>query len=247
MKPLQNGLFYSVSPHINAYATYVGGYQPQDANRLNNPNAGGPFDPLISNLIEGGLKTEWLDKRLTATVAVYQIKQKGTLYNAGDTQNPDKLVQIGEEVSKGIEFDIIGQLATNWNIIVNYAYNDAKITASRVEAEVGRQKPNAPQHIGNIWTKYIVSRGSLAGLGFGFGTNFQTDFLGSIVAAGQQPRVFPSYQLINAAVYYSVSKFRIQLNINNLANKTHWVGGYDYLRAFPGAPRSVLATVAYTF
>ena len=241
------GLVYSVSPNINAYATYVGGYQPQDANRLNNPNAGGPFDPLISNLMEGGLKTEWFEKRLTATVAVYQIKQKGTLYNAGDTQNPDKLVQVGEEISKGIEFDIIGQLATNWNVIVNYAYNEAKITASTNEAEIGRQKPNAPRHLGNIWTKYTVSSGSLAGLGVGFGTNFQTDFLGSIVAAGQQPRVFPSYQLVNAAVYYRLAKFRIQLNINNLTNKTHWVGGYDYLRAFPGAPRSLLATVAYTF
>ena len=241
------GAVYSVSKNINAYTTYVGGYQPQDATRLNNPNAGGLFDPLISNLIEGGLKTEWLDKRLTASMAVYQINQKGTLYNAGDTQNPDKLVQIGEEVSKGVEFDIIGQIATNWNIIVNYAYNDAKITESKTESEIGRQKPNAPKHIGNIWSKYVINKGNFTGLGFGLGTNFQASYLGSIVAAGQQPKVFPSYQLVNAAVYYSLSKFRIQLNINNLTNKTHWVGGYDYLRAFPGSPRSVLATVAYTF
>ena len=89
---------------------------------------------------------------LTATVAVYQIKQKGMLYNAGDTQNPDKLVQVGEEISKGIKFDIIGQLATNWNFIVKYAYKEAKITSSTKEAEIGRQKPNAPKHIGNIWT-----------------------------------------------------------------------------------------------
>jgi iron complex outermembrane recepter protein len=241
------GGVYSITPNINAYATYVGGYQPQDATRLNNPNAGGPFDPLVSSMVETGLKTEWYNKRLTASMAVYQINQKGTLYNAGDTQNPDKLVQIGEEVSKGIEFDIIGQIAENWNIIVNYAYNDAKITASKNAAEVGRQKPNAPQHIGNLWTKYIISKGDLAGLGVGFGANFQADFLGSIVATGQQPKAFPAYELLNAAVYYRLSKFQLQLNINNLANKTHWVGGYDYLRAFPGAPRSVLATIAYTF
>jgi iron complex outermembrane recepter protein len=225
----------------------VGGYQPQTAASLANPNAGGPFDPLISNLVEAGLKTEWLNKRLTASIAVYQLNQKGTLYNAGDTQNPDKLVQIGEEVSKGFELDIIGQLATNWNIIVNYAYNDAKITASKVESEIGRQKPNAPRHLGNIWTKYLISKGSLKGIGMGLGTNFQTDFLGSIVATGQQPKEFPSYSLLNAAIYYRVSKFQVQLNINNLTNKTHWVGGYDYLRAFPGAPRNLLATVAYTF
>jgi iron complex outermembrane recepter protein len=241
------GLIYSLNNNINIYATYVGGYQPQTAASLANPNAGGPFDPLISNLVEAGLKTEWFNKRLTASLAVYQLNQKGTLYNAGDTQNPDKLVQIGEEVSKGFELDIIGQLATNWNIIVNYAYNDAKITASKVESEIGRQKPNAPRHLGNIWTKYLISKGSLKGIGVGLGTNFQTDFLGSIVATGEQPKEFPSYSLLNAAIYYRVSKFQVQLNINNLTNKTHWVGGYDYLRAFPGAPRNLLATVAYTF
>ncbi|MCU0468045.1 MAG: TonB-dependent receptor [Arcicella sp.] len=241
------GLVYSLTNNINTYATYVGGYQPQSATTLANPNVGGPFDPLISNLKEFGFKTEWFDKRLTASMAVYQLNQKGTLYNAGDTQNPDKLVQIGEEVSKGMELDIIGQLATNWNIIVNYAYSDATITASKNESEVGRQKPNAPKHLFNVWTKYIINKGTLSGLGFGVGTNYQADFVGSITPAGQNPKEFPSYQLLNAAVYYKLKKMQLQLNINNVTDKTHWVGGYDYLRAFPGAPRNILATVAYTF
>ncbi|MFN4147782.1 MAG: TonB-dependent siderophore receptor, partial [Runella sp.] len=241
------GLVYSLNNHINAYATYVGGYQPQDATRINNPNAGGPFDPLVSSLIEGGFKSEWFDKRLNVNIAAYNLTQKGTLYNAGDTQNPDRLVQIGEEISKGIEIDVIGQIATNWNLVLNYAYNKATITQSRNEAEIGRQKPNAPLQQGNLWTKYVIGRGMFSGLGFGMGTNFQTTFLGSIVPAGQTPKEFPAYQLVNAAVYYRISKLQVQLNINNLANKTHWVGGYDYLRAFPGAPRTILATVAYTF
>jgi iron complex outermembrane recepter protein len=241
------GLVYAVTPQINAYATYVGGYQPQSAAILANPNAGGPFDPLISHLQEVGLKTEWFDKRLTASLAAYQLQQKGTLYNAGDTQNPDRLVQIGEERSKGIELDIIGQLAPNWSMIMNYAYCDATITASKNEAEIGRQKPNAPTHLWNFWTKYLLNKGSLSGLGIGIGTNIQSGFLGSIVPAGQAPKEFPSYELFNAAIYYKVSKMQLQLNFNNLTNKTHWVGGYDYLRAFPGAPQSILATVAYTF
>ncbi len=241
------GLVYSINNNVNAYATYVGGYQPQTAATIANPNAGGPFDPLVSTLAEAGLKTEWLDKRLNATVAVYQLNQKGTLYNAGDTQNPDRLVQIGEEVSKGVEVDVVGKIANNWNVLFNYAYCNATITASRNEAEIGRQKPNAPKHLWNFWTKYIIGRGPLGGLGFGLGTNYQSSFLGSIVAAGQQPKEFPPYQLVNAAVYYRIAKFQIQMNLNNLTNKTHWVGGYDYLRAFPGAPRNWLTTIAYTF
>jgi iron complex outermembrane receptor protein len=240
------GLVYSATKNINAYATYVTGYQPQSASAINNPLAGGPFNPLESELLEAGVKTEWLDQRLTISAAVYNLTVNGQLYNAGEAGNPEKLIQIGEEVAKGFEFDVIGQLATNWSFIANYAFNDAKITVSDDESEANRQKPNAPKHQGNFWTKYTVNKGNLSGLGLALGSNFVSERLGSIVPTGQNPKVFPSYQLWNAGIYYTVKKVRLQLNINNLTNKTHWVGGYDYLRAFPGAPRSWLGTISYT-
>jgi outer membrane receptor for ferric coprogen and ferric-rhodotorulic acid len=54
------------------------------------------------------------------------------------------------------------------------------------------------------------------------------------------------FQLISCGMLdlLQPKKVRLQLNLNNLTNKTHWVGGYDYLRAFPGAPRNFL-TVTY--
>lgn len=240
------GLVYSATKNINAYATYVTGYQPQSASAINNPLAGGPFNPLESELLEAGVKTEWLAQRLVISAAVYNLVVNGQLYNAGDAGNPERLVQTGEEVAQGFEFDVIGQLATNWSLTANYAFNDASITQSANEEFIGRQKPNAPKHQGNLWTKYTVNKGQLAGLGFGIGSNFVSERFGSIVPTGQDPKVFPSYQLWNAGIYYGIKKVRLQLNINNFTNKTHWVGGYDYLRAFPGAPRNWLATISYT-
>ena len=241
------GLVYTLSPRINLYATYVEGYQPQTASVVNDPNAGGPFDPLTSDLIEVGAKTRWLEDRLSATLSVYQLRQEGDLYNANDLNNPDRLVQIGKETAQGVELDVTGQLLTNWSIAANYSFNNAVITVSSDETEENRQKPNAPRHAGNLWTKYAIERGALAGLGLGLGVNFVTERFGSLVPEGELPPVFPSYELVDAAVYYQLDKFRIQININNVLNQTHWVGGYDYIRAFPGAPRNVLTTVSYTF
>jgi iron complex outermembrane recepter protein len=241
------GIVYSVTPNINLYATYTQGFQPQTATVLSNPNAGGPFDPLESSLIEAGSKTEWLNRRLVINTSVYKITQKNTLYNAGSTTNVDSMRQIGEEVSKGFEIEATGSILPNWSIMASYAHNDATITESPVAKEVGRQKPNAPKHQGNIWTKYVIRRGQFKGIGIGAGGNFVTERFGSIVAAGADPAVLPAYTLLNAALYYQFEKFTVQVNINNLTNKTHWVGGYDYLRLFPGAPRNWLATVAYTF
>ena len=240
------GLVYSINSKINAYATFVKGYQPQTSATIANVNTGGPFDPLYSSLMEGGLKTEWFGKRLTANLSVYELMVDGALYNAGVAGQPELLTQIGQEVSKGFEVDLLGQIATNWNILVTYAYNDATITKSKNEAEIGRQKPNAPKHQGSFWTKYVVNKGKLSGLGFGLGANFVTDRLGSIVATGQVPQAIPAYELVNGALYYQVSKFKIQVNANNLTNKTHWVGGYDKIRMFPGTPRNFLITVGYS-
>ncbi|MEP0713956.1 MAG: TonB-dependent receptor, partial [Algoriphagus sp.] len=187
------GLVYSINSHINAYGTYVTGYQPQSASAINNPLAGGPFDPLESELFEAGIKSDWFDSRLVVSAAIYNLTVNGELYNAGVAGSPELLVQTGEEVSKGFEFDVIGQLATNWSITANYAYNEATITESANEEEIGRQKPNAPKHQGNLWTKYSIENGKLAGLGFALGSNFVSDRLGSIVPAGQDPKEFPSY------------------------------------------------------
>jgi iron complex outermembrane receptor protein len=237
------GLVYSLTPDLNLYATYVQGYNPQTASSLANPNAGGPFDPLTSQMLEAGAKGEFFGKMLSVTLAAYQIVQNNILINAGNPANPDLLRQIGQERARGLEVDVVGRVLPNWSVLVNYALNDAVVSKSSNEAEIGSPKPNAPRHQGNVWTKYVVDRGRLAGLGLGLGGNFVSERVPSL----NRDQRLPAYALLNAAVYYNLNKFLISLNLNNLTNKVHWVGGYDFIRLFPGAPRNWLATVAYTF
>lgn len=237
------GLVYSATTNINLYGTYVMGYTPQTASAISNPNAGGPFDPLKSNMIEFGAKTSWLDERLTASAAIYQIKQKNVLYNANVVGQPDLLRAVGEERSRGIEFDIIGRIIPQLSILASYSYNEASITDSPVASEIGRQKPNAPHHTANIWAKYSITSGILKGLGIGGGSNYVDARILSIDAT----QTIPSYTLFNAAFYYNVGKVQVQFNMNNITNKVHWVGGYDYLRLFPGTPSNYLFTLGYTF
>jgi iron complex outermembrane receptor protein len=236
------GLVYTATKNINFYGTYVEGYNPQTASTLSNPNAGGPFKPLTSNMIEFGAKSSWLNDMLTISTAVYQIDQNNTLYNANVADQPDLLRQVGKERSKGIEFDITGRITPNWSVLASYAYNNAKITQSLVPAEVGSQKPNAPKNLANIWTRYNVSRGMLNGLGIGAGANYVDKRTLSLNLA----QGIPSYTLLNAALYYQVGKVLLQFNANNITNKKYWVGGYDYLRLFPGAPSNYLLTLNYT-
>jgi iron complex outermembrane receptor protein len=241
------GAVYTVNKNVNIYGTYTKGYNPQDAATQVNPLAGGPFDPIRSSLIEGGVKSEWFDGRVTANLSVYNITQTNTLYNANVAERPDLMQQIGEEKAKGVEFDVTGNILPNWNLIVAYSYNDAKITDTGSKATdqvlVNMQKPNAPKNQGSIWTKYTFVNRGLEGFGLAIGGNFVTERNLSL----NNTQTLPGYVVLNGGIYYKIDKFQFQVNLNNLANKTYWVGGYDYLRLFPGAPRNFMATVSYTF
>ena len=237
------GLTYTLNPNINLYGTYVKGYNPQTASVLSNPDAGGPFDPLESNMIEIGGKSSWFKENLIVTLSLYKKKKKNTLYTANDASNIDLMRQIGEEESKGIEIDLNGRISRQWSISAAYTYNEAHITDSPIATEIGRQKPNTPKQQGNIWTRYDFIDGALKDFGVAMGTNFVTTRNVSLNVT----QTLPSYVLMNAALYYTINKFKIQINANNLANKTHWVGGYDHIRLFPGAPRNWMLTLGYSF
>ena len=245
------GLVITANDNINFYSTWMKGFEPQTAAIQSEPDRyGGPFDPVYSELYEMGVKTDWFNNRLSATASVFKIIQQNSLYDAFPAVigKPDLKMQIGEEESNGFEFDLAGEITPNWSILANYAYIDARITktAQNNEKDFDMQRPSTPRHSGNIWTKYIITQGPLKHLGFGAGYNFVTERYGQ-VGRRTNTTVYPGYGLVNAVLYYKINQIQLQLNLNNVLNQTHWVGGYDKLRSFPGAPRNINASVTYKF
>lgn len=237
------GLVYTPLEPVSIYATYSQGYQPQSAGTIGDPERfGGPFDPLTSTMYEGGVKTEFLNKLLSINLAVYHIELNNILINANDAQNPDLLRQLGQQQARGVELDIYGQVLPNLSVTANFAVNKTFITKSEDEAEVGDILPNAPRNQGGIWAKYTFTMPTLKGIGIGAGANYvssRTTFSDILT--------LPSYVVGDVALYYSIDRFKLSANLNNVFNKTHWVGGYDFNRLFPGTPRNFLIGVGYTF
>ena len=237
------GLVYTPVNALSFYGTYVYGYQPQEAGYIGDPSRyGGPFDPLESNMVEVGVKSSWLNDRLSATMAFYIINQNNVLETANDAGNPDLLKQIGQVRGKGVEMDIYGNILPNLSLTANLAINRTEITESEDKSEIGRQAANAPKAQGGIWGKYDFTGTALKGLGVALGANFQTER-----ESGGYDVTLPGYYVTNAALYYSIDKIRISATFNNLFNKTYWLGADSFTRLFPGAPRNFLVGVGYTF
>ena len=243
------GLVVEASENINLYSTWVKGFQPQGANIQSDPDRyGGPFDYMKSELYEVGLKTEWFNKRLSATLAVFKITQENSLEQSPKAGKADWRVPVDEE-SNGFELDVAGQILPNFSVVANYAYTDARIVKLKEEGaikDLNVQRPSTPRHAANLWTKYIFENGSLKGLGAGIGVSYASERLGQ-VGRRTTAASYPDYTLLNAVLYYKVKDVQLQLNVNNVLNRTYWISGYDNLRNFPGAPRNINASVTYRF
>ncbi|NEU67344.1 TonB-dependent receptor [Spirosoma agri] len=249
------GLTYSLGPNLNVYGTYLEGFQGQSNTVTLLPNTGGfyntaksanLFEPLRSDLKEIGAKAQLFGGRMSLNAAVYEINQRNLLLNANLPAFPDSLVTRGAERSRGFEMDVAGYLMPNWQLNTSYSYIDAVIVTDNDAALVGAQKQNTPVHSGNLWTRYnFPSNSALSDLGIGLGFQYS----GSKIPWFSRAFDVPAYTLVDMALYYTPAKSNVQvaLNINNLANRTYWLGAQNYLRLFPGAPRNMMLTLTYRF
>lgn len=243
------GLVYALTPSTNVYASWIRGFEPQSVTSQSDPEVGGPFDPMKSELWEVGAKGEYLNKRLSVTTSLFRIRKNNSLYPAGVEGKPRLMVAIGEEVSRGVEFDVSGRILPYWSIMASYTYNRAEITkAAPGTTDLNVQRPSTPRHAANLWTKFIIPSGALRNLGVGLGINGVTSREGQVGRRKPDQLVtYPGYTLLNLALYYKVRDIQLQLNWNNVLDKRYYIGGMDRFRSFPGAPSNINLTATYRF
>ena len=250
------GLTYEISNNISAYATYLEGFQPHTNTVSLSPTAEGffwaaspaRFDPLESSLKELGFKGEFLNGKVFANLALFDINQKNILL--GDTYDLDNLTTRGEQRSRGFELDVSGYLTSNFQVVASYGYNNAEIVEDAVEEFIGARIGGSPRHTANFWGRYDFTSSTLKGIGIGFGAQSVGDRFTWYNPTYATARVLlPSYLVFDAAIYYKPDNTKMQLilKFNNLFNETYWLGGLNPSRLGPGAPRNFILTANYEF
>ncbi|WP_255424458.1 TonB-dependent siderophore receptor [Apibacter sp. HY039] len=249
------GITLILSDNINIYSTYLEGYQPQSNTASLLPSTGNynwstesaaRFKPLISDLKEAGIKTNFFNNKLVANLSVYEINQKNLLMNANLAQYPDSLITRGAERSKGLELEISLNIAAYWHLYASYSYNDARITKDNNPDLIGARKQNSPYNSASFWTRYNFQNIDII-KDWGIGAGFQ--YNSNRIPWFDRTFKVPSYFLVDLALYYAPKNTNMQFtfNVNNVMNKTYWIGAQNYLRLFPGAPRNALATATIKF
>ncbi|MBN4005605.1 TonB-dependent siderophore receptor [Nostoc sp. LPT] len=233
------GIVYQPIEPISLYASYSSSFVPSNNSRT---ASGQPLEPSRGTQYEVGIKAELFDKRLSATLAAYDISKTNipTTDPENTTGNDEYFIAVGEVKSRGIELDIAGEISPGWRVIASGYLNDAFVSKDNRLPE-GRRLTNAPTQGASLWTTYEFQKGDLRGLGIGAGMFFVGDRTANI----DDPLTLPSYVKTDASISYKRDNWRAALNFKNIFNVKYYESN-DYL-TFPQPPFSVQGTISVTF
>ncbi|MEM9867793.1 MAG: TonB-dependent receptor [Bacteroidota bacterium] len=243
------GVTYSLNDNFNFFGSYTQSFSPQFLPFGFTPNEDRTFDPLESNQIEFGTKATFFQERLLAQLSLYTIDRTGRIIEDPNFAGPiPQFIQLEDEVSRGLEFEVQGRINSNFTLTANYSFNEIDVEQD-IENQGLELENNNPQHTAGFWGKYTVTSGFLKNLGLGLGGRYvSSSRVPSGVPNAVRPIIeFPDYFTARAGIFYRYGNFDLSANFNNIFDDRYFIGGLNAGRVFPGAPRNYLLSVGYSF
>lgn len=231
------GLIYDLTDTLAVYANTARSFKPNSgASRQ-----GDGFEPEKGKSYELGMKWEALDGQLSIDGAVYHIVKENVLTR--DPVDPNYSIAAGQVRSRGLDLNIAGNITPEWRVIGGYAYVDAEVTKDN-RLPTGTRLANIPRNSFSLLNTYEFQDGFAKGLGLGVGVKYVDDRNGQTEAVTY---TMERYSVVDLLSFYKVNEHvRLNLDVKNVFNKGYDEGAFNTY-AYPGAPRTVQAGVAYTF
>jgi catecholate siderophore receptor len=225
------GVIYRPSEDFSVYASYAESFVPRAGEQLASltPSTANLAPEAFANA-EIGMKWQ-LSKGLFTSVAVYQLDRNNVAVT--DPANPTQTLLIDAQRSRGLEWEIGGNITRNLQIVAGYAYQDAELTrALSASIPAGTVLPLVPEHSGYVWGRWDINKK----WGLGLGINGR----GTVYTTTSNKVSLPGFSRIDAAVYYKASEhLKLQANIENLADKRYYASAHNDNNISIGSPREV--------
>ncbi|MEO0767836.1 MAG: TonB-dependent siderophore receptor [Cyanobacteria bacterium J06649_4] len=230
------GILYKPVENVSLYGSFSRSFEQVTGRSATNEL----FEPSRGTQYEVGAKADFLDGRLSTTLALFDLTQSNVL--TVDLDEPAFDTQAGEQRSRGIELSTRGEILSGWDVIASYTYTDAEVSEDN-SIPVGNQLSNVPENAASLWTQYTIPDGDLEGLGFGLGLFYVGEREGDLDNSFQ----LPSYFRTDAALTYQRDNFNIGLNVKNLFDVRYFESADDDLRVSPAEPFNLQLSLSYSF
>ncbi|PWB32539.1 TonB-dependent siderophore receptor [Pseudomonas sp. SDI] len=185
---------------------------------------------------EIGVKSDWLDERLSTTLAVYELE----LYNrrTRDPLDLNRYILTGLQRSRGIELTATGKLGGDWYVRGGIGLQDATIVDDS-EGNAGNRINDVAKRNGSLFITWKPEMGWYAETG--------VTLVGQRYADTKNTVVLPGYGTWDALAGYRTKDWDLRAALNNIADKTYYASATSTSQIQFGDPRSLVVTGTYSF
>ena len=234
------GVVFDINEDWSTYASYTSVFNPQTQRDVQ----GNYLTPITGNNYEAGVKSDWMNSRLTSSLAVFRIEQDNLAQSTGTVipgSNGETAYREADgTVSKGVEFEINGALTDDWQM----TFGATRYVAE--DSDGNAVNPNLPRTSAKLFTSYRIP--TLRALTVGGGVNWQDHVWSDVPVPGGTFRAEQgSFALVDLFARYQVTQaFSVQANIDNLFDETYDTN-IESRSIVYGAPRNYSVSANYAF
>jgi len=234
------GLVWTPLEHHSFYASWSKTFSPAGGGLIGiTPNAAGSVNDLSPELTkqkEIGVKSDWLDDRLSTTLAVYELE----LYNRRTSDPLDRTITLlsGLQRSRGVELTATGKIVGNWSVRGGIGVQDAKVEKDNNGFE-GKRVSDVAKRNASLFITWKPEMGWYAETGLTLVGDRYADNLNTVV--------LPGYGTWDGLVGFRHKEWDVRAALNNIANKTYYESATSVAQIQPGEPRNLVVTGTYSF
>jgi iron complex outermembrane receptor protein len=155
---------YRATPSALVYGTVsrgfkAGGYNPAS------PLGSAPYGEEHSWSYEGGIKTLWIDNRLSANLSVFFIDWSDMQLNVPFAPGAFYIDNVAAATSKGMELEMMARIAAGCDLFGGVGVTNARFGEDSVVGSAsvdGLRVPNTPRYTADFGGQYSVAVSSQA-------------------------------------------------------------------------------------
>lgn len=241
------GAVYDLNDTYSVYASYTDIFMPQESYNRDRDNK--LLEPDEGQNWELGLKADFLDGRVNASAAYFEIHEDNRSVSDDDYNNlkptPSNYAFKGTQaVTKGYELEMSGELAPGWQLQAGYTH---KIVRDDKDVKISTFEPEDQV---SLYTTYKL-KGNLDKLTVGGGARWQSVGWQNIYNSprgGYEEFSQEAYWLVDLMTRYQFTKnVSATLNINNVFDKSYYTNIGFYNSAAYGEPRNFMLSTRWDF
>jgi outer membrane receptor for ferric coprogen and ferric-rhodotorulic acid len=246
------GIVYDLNDTYSLYASYTDVFTPQTA-----VTASGNFvEPIVGKSYETGIKGEWFDGRLNASLATFKTKQDNLAVDDYGALTPEgndaKKAGSGVE-TRGFELEMAGAITPDWSVFAGYTYLDYKPVDSSESTR------DDPRHAIRLSTRYqLPNQWNRLAIGGGMSAQSSKNVRSGPAGEptnrdGTSQRNMTDLTHSGYALFHLMGDYQITdntslaLNVSNLFDKHYYRNYGFYAGKIYGEPRRTTLTLRTTF